>query len=334
MARTETAVGALIMSTTPPGEIHGLSQLVEERGFAELWVAEDYFFLGGFSAAAIALGATERIPVGLGIVSALVRHPAVTAMEIATIAGAHPGRFIPGIGLGVPGWLAQMELMPPSPLSAIRECVTSARTLLAGEELTSHGKQYGFNAVRLTHPPAEQPPLLTGAMQPRSLELSGEIADGNVIGAMAPVDYVGWSLERIAEGADRAGRDGFEPRSPLFAMFNANDDGDKAREEVRPVLAFYLSAWPRNVFTEMTGCADELEAMVAEGGAEAVARDMPEEWIETFTIAGTPAECTARVREYLDAGADRVVLAPYDGTRSRELLELAATEIMPALGPG
>ena len=41
-------------------------------------------FSGGISGAAIALGATERIPVGIGVVSAVTRHPAVLAMELAT----------------------------------------------------------------------------------------------------------------------------------------------------------------------------------------------------------------------------------------------------------
>lgn len=319
------------MSTTAPAQIRALAHQAERLRFGELWIPEDYFFLGAMSAAAVALGATERITVGTGIVSALVRHPAVTAMEIATIAGAFPGRFLPGIGLGVPAWLGQMRLMPESPMTAIRECIGAVRQLLAGEELTVDGRQFSFDAVRLAHPPETPPPLLTGAMQPRSLRLSGEIADGNIIGAMAPLEYVGWSLEQISAGAEHAGRAGFRPYSPLLALFNCGPDRARAKTEIRPVLAFYLSVWPRNVFTETAGCADELEEMVARGGAEAVAREMPDAWVDVFTVSGDPDECAERVKAYLAAGADTVVFAPYDGARSAELFELAASEVVPRL---
>jgi alkanesulfonate monooxygenase SsuD/methylene tetrahydromethanopterin reductase-like flavin-dependent oxidoreductase (luciferase family) len=324
-------VAALIMSTTPPAQIAGLARQVERLGFGELWIPEDYFFLGGFAGAAIALASTERIQVGTGIVSALVRHPAVTAQEIATIAGAFPGRFLPGIGLGVPGWMQQMALLPPSPLTAIRECVTSVKRLLAGEEVSQEGRQYAFHGVRLTHPPAEPPPIMTGAMQPKALELSGEIADGNVIGAMAPLEYVGWSLERMRAGAERAGRGGYVARAPLFAIYNCRASREQAKAEVRPVLAFYLAVWPRNVFTEMAGVADDLEALVAKGGAEAVAAEMPDDWVDTFTLSGDPDECAERVKAFVAAGAASVVLAPYDGAQSEELFDIAAREIVPRL---
>src|SRR5919202_6603186 len=126
-------VGLVLGSQLPPEQIASTARLGEELGFDELWLAEDYFFTGGISGAAAALGATERIPVGLGIVSAMVRHPAALAMEIATLARIHPGRLRPGIGLGVPSWVRQMRLMPRSRVGAMRECVSSLRRLLAGE---------------------------------------------------------------------------------------------------------------------------------------------------------------------------------------------------------
>jgi alkanesulfonate monooxygenase SsuD/methylene tetrahydromethanopterin reductase-like flavin-dependent oxidoreductase (luciferase family) len=106
---------------------------VEDLGFAELWLSEDYFFLGGFASAAIALQATRKIPVGIGVVASVVRHPAVTAMEIATLAGAFPGRLYPGIGHGVPVWMKQVGIYPKSVLGTLRESVTGIRRLLAGE---------------------------------------------------------------------------------------------------------------------------------------------------------------------------------------------------------
>src|SRR5262245_28481789 len=85
-------VGLVLGSQIPPEQIRETARLGEELGFGELWLAEDYFFTGGISGAVAALASTSRIPIGLGIVSAMVRHPALLAMECSTIARMFPGR--------------------------------------------------------------------------------------------------------------------------------------------------------------------------------------------------------------------------------------------------
>ncbi len=320
-------VGTLIMTSTAPEQLAPLARLTEELGFGELWVAEDYFFHGGVAAAAICLGATERIPVGIGILSSVVRHPAVAAMEIATLARAFPGRLMPGFGLGVPFWIGQMGLTPPSQLAAVRECLSSVRRLLAGEELTEVGKHVTFDHVRLAHPLSEPLRVYSGLMGPKMLQLSGEVADGNIIGAMAPLEYVSWSREQMAIGAARAGRE-LNARCPMLALYAVGPERRQVKDSIRGVLGFYLSVFPRNAFTEIYGCADELEALVAQGGAEAVAREMPDRWVDDFTISGEPDECAARIRAYLDAGVDSVVLAPQPADRSAEIFELTAREVL------
>jgi len=125
---------------------------VEDRGFDQLWLSEDYFFLGGISSTVAALQATKSIPVGLGIVSSVVRHPAVTAMEIATTARLFPGRLMAGIGHGVPAWTQQMGVYPASPLTAMREAVTAVRRLLDGETLTEDGNYFSFRMWFLPTP--------------------------------------------------------------------------------------------------------------------------------------------------------------------------------------
>src|ERR1700685_713267 len=177
--RRSVPVGVSFASTIPVSQLINAYQRAEQCGFDELWVHEDYFYHGGFAAAATALKATERIAVGIGIVSAMVRHPAVTAMEIATLAGAHPGRLRVGIGHGAPEWMRQLGLQQKSPLSALREVLTSVRRLLGGETLSQSGL-FHFDAVRLAYPNPEVP-LYTGVIGPKSLALSGESADWTVI---------------------------------------------------------------------------------------------------------------------------------------------------------
>ena len=80
-------LGIQIGATTAPVGLGRIAGLAERLGYGEIWLAEDYFELGGIASVAIALDATDSIPIGLGVVAAAARHPAVTAMEFATLAG-------------------------------------------------------------------------------------------------------------------------------------------------------------------------------------------------------------------------------------------------------
>ena len=92
------AIGVQIGATTSPAELRAVVAEADQLGYGEIWLAEDYFDLGGIASAATALAATDEIPIGLGVVAAAARHPAATAMEFATLGGVYPGRFMAGIG--------------------------------------------------------------------------------------------------------------------------------------------------------------------------------------------------------------------------------------------
>ena len=326
-------VGLVLGSHLAPEEIAATATLGEELGFRELWLAEDYFFTGGISGATIALGATREIPVGLGIVSALVRHPALLAMEVSTLARTYPGRIRPGIGLGVPSWVRQMHLMPRSRVGAMRECVSSLRRLLAGEELTERGEYVSFDHVRLTYPPPGPVPVFMGIIGPRMLHLSGEIADGTVGSVMAGTAYLGWARKQITAGQSAAGRADSPHPFAAFTMFSIDADGDRARAAIRPTMAFYLAADPVNAMTEVYGIADEV-GEAAKGGPAAVEAAIQDAWLEDLVVAGDPDECVERIKAMLRAGADTVVLFPSPAERAREMLELAAREVLPKIESG
>jgi alkanesulfonate monooxygenase SsuD/methylene tetrahydromethanopterin reductase-like flavin-dependent oxidoreductase (luciferase family) len=311
----------------PPERIVRTARRAEELGFGELWFSEDCFFTGAFAGIASVLAATERIPVGLGVASAVTRHPALLAMESATLSRLYPGRFRPGVGLGVPLWLQQLGLMPRSPLGAVRECVESVRTLLHGDELTRDGL-FAFDRVQLSHVPEEELPIYLGMVGPRGLELAGAIADGTVLSVLAGVDYVRWSHERIAAGAAAAGRASAPHRVVTFVLYSVAADGRAAREAVRDVTAFYLTAMPDNALTEVYGIQPQLQELLAAGK---LAQELPEPWLEDLAVAGDPDEVAAKIRALLDAGSDSVCLWPFPLEQGEELLELTAREVLPRL---
>lgn len=323
-------VGVFIATSTPPEQIAPLAASAEQLGYSEVWVAEDYFCYGGFTGAALALGATQAVKVGLGVAASVVRHPAVTAMEIATLARAYPGRFLPGIGHGVPVWTDQMALTARSPLTALTECVNGVRTLLAGDTVDAEGKQFTFRSVAATHRPDEPVPILTGVLGPKSLKLSGRIADGTVMSVLAGTKYLEAAWGHIREGMAESGRT--EHLVPTFALCSVAEDGKAAKAAVRPALAAYLVAvGPHNALTAPYGYNDQLAELIGEGrGADHVAREMPEEWVDELAVAGDPDDVADRIAALGAAGATSVVLSPVNAATALDELTLLARAV-PAL---
>ena len=165
----------------PPQHMVEAARAAQEAGLEELWVWEDCFAASGVGAAAAILGATQDLRVGIGLMPTPLRAPSLTAMEIATLAEMFPGRFLPGLGHGVQSWMEQIGAKAASPLTLLREQVTAIGALLRGEEVSSSGRYVSLDKVQLRFPPTVIPPLLIGGRGPKTLALTGELADGIIL---------------------------------------------------------------------------------------------------------------------------------------------------------
>lgn len=324
-------VGLVLASEIPPEQLAPMTAEAERAGFAEVWLAEDCFFNGGIAGAAIALGATRSIPVGLGVVSAVTRHPAVLAMEVATLSRAFPGRVLPAVGLGVPAWLQQMGVHPPSPLRAIRECMAMVRDLLDGKQSDASGGMFHADAIKLAYPSQHRIPLQMGVAGPKMLQLSGEVADGTLLSVLAGVDYVRWAREQIEVGRQRGDRLALPHRVTTFALCSVGTEGERARAEARRAVAFYLSAGGPNALTEAYGISEDLRLLLAHGGPDVVEREMPDRWVEDLAVAGTADQCAAAIRRLIEAGSDRVALFPVPAHSARSTVGVLARDVLPQL---
>jgi 5,10-methylenetetrahydromethanopterin reductase len=291
-----TALGFVVRPEHPPEDLPRLAAAVEAAGFDELWLWEDCFFAGGMAAAGAALAATERIPVGLGILPAPARNAAFAAMEIAALARLHPGRVVAGFGHGVPRWMRPIGAMPKSPLALLEETIAAVRALLAGEEVHVQGRYVRLAGARLDHPPAEAPPVLAGVRRPRSLALSGRVADGTIFSELAGVEYIRWARERIAAARPH--------RLVVYAFCSVGEDGAAARDALRDEVAGRLLDGGPHV--EQAGIAEQVASL----GPERLAAEMPDAWLDRLTVSGTPEQARAAIRALEDAGADAVVLVP------------------------
>lgn len=322
-------IGLVIGSGVAPERLGPAARAAEAFGFDEVWVSEDFFFSGGIAGAALALAATERIRIGLGVVSAMVRHPGQLAMELATLARAHPGRLVPGIGLGVPAWMDQMGSMPASPLSAIRESVTIVRRLLDGETVDLEGRVFSLTGAALAHPPHERLPLVIGAIGPRMLALSGSVADGTVLSVLAGEAYLGYARGLIEAARRAAGRTD-DHRITLFAIYSVHADRAIARTAAREALAFYAAAGGANALTDVAGISDRLRELL-DADRTRLAADLPEEWVDRLTVSGSPDDVVERIGRLRRAGADAIALFLVPASDAESSIELTARDVLPRL---
>jgi len=319
------SLGIIFHPRFPPGSLADFARRAEAAGFAELWLWDDCFLPGAFTAAAIALQATARLQVGIGLLPATAYNPLFAAMEITTLACAFPGRFMPGFGHGVGRWMEQIGAAPKSSLKSLGETVDAVRRLLQGENLSLQGEQVKLDQVQMQQTPAVLPPIYVGAMRAKTLQLAGRVADGTVLTAMSSPEYVHWAVEQIRCGLVEGGRS--QHRVVVYQDVKVNPDGASARAAVRRSLAARLP-WA-DVQVQAAGLTDEVAAFIDTYGAEALAAHMPDAWLDAFAAAGTPEQAAARIQRLFAAGADTVIFQPLDG--DPDCLEEYARYLMPRL---
>ncbi|MFG6491358.1 LLM class flavin-dependent oxidoreductase [Microbacterium sp. P03] len=265
-------VGAIFIPDFPPEDLRGAALAAEEAGVAELWLWEDCFRESAFAAASAVLAWTSTLRVGIGVAPMPLRNVALTAMEIATLERIFPGRLIPGVGHGVLPWMAQVGARVASPLTLMREYVPVLRELLAGAAVSTTGRYVTLDEVTLDWPPASPPVVLAAGEGPKTVRLTGEVADGTILPAGSTPERVSRTLALAREGRAAAGRDGDHE---LVVFVIAAFGQDDARARVRTDL----QRWE----TEPDPSLD---------------------------VAGSPARVADAVLRFARAGATSVILQP------------------------
>lgn len=299
MTTTRAATGMCFDRTFPAGLVTEMAGRLDDGGADQLWLIEDCFYTAGVSLAAAALSVTNRLQVGLGILPAVARNPAVTAMEIATLCGLAPGRVLPGIGHGVQEWMAQMGARTPSPLTTLEEVIVAVTRLLAGERVTVHGREVHLDDVALDQPPLAPPPVLAGVRGPRSLAMAGRVAGGVVLAEPASPTYVRWALEQAGHP---------QPfHVAVFAPLCVTPDRATAHEIMAPWLAERVES-PTAGMTALP-FFDELVDRHRQRGVEGVAT-MPDDWWVEVGPIGTMDDAAAHLGALEAAGVHSVGLFP------------------------
>ena len=317
------SLGLLLLGDRPPEQLAEWARLAEESGFDEAWVADERFYRDVWALLAALAGATRRVRLGPCVTDPFARHPALTAMAVATLDEISDGRAVLGLGAGVSGF-AELGIRPHKPARALRETIALVRALLRGEEVDAPGEAVSFRHGRLGFRPMRPDiPIYVASNGPLGQRAAGALAEGAIMEACGtPAEAAAFRAE-IERGAAAAGRRAGSVR--LVARLNAciAGDGRRARDILRPSVARYLGRGSLRLATAAAeGLALPPEATAPLAGApyaEGVTPYLPllplvtDRHVDALTLAGTRDEATARLLELRRAGIGGVILRPLAG---------------------
>jgi 5,10-methylenetetrahydromethanopterin reductase len=295
----------------PYGEAVEIAGQASAAGVADLWMADH---LGYREAILSCLGLAAAAPQARVVPTAIspyLRHPTPTAMQMATLAEAAPGRVAIAVGIGNPLFLGESGEPIAKPVRVIREFVEALRALWSNEPVRQEALRFRLDGARMMFRPPSPIPIYLAPMRAQMLRLTGRIADGVVLSAGISPGYARYSLAVCAEGAAAAGRDAADIAAAGYIFVAASPDRKRALDGVRRKLAFVL----RNRFLDeniaFSGIPIDQEAIIAAIGRrdlDAATRLVPDEAVEAFGAAGTVRECCDRLRAFEDAGINELVL--------------------------
>ncbi|MBB5083199.1 LLM class flavin-dependent oxidoreductase [Nonomuraea endophytica] len=194
-----------------------LSQAVQaDREDLDLVTVSDHPYLhdrlDAYAALGLVLGRTDKITAAVNVTNLPSRPAPMLARTVTSLSKLSGGRVALGIGAGGL-WreITKLGVEPLSPAQAVKaleEAITLIRALSGGGgPVTFDGEFYQVNDLIPATVPA--PPIWTGSVGPKSLAVTGRVADGWIPGHASDwrSDLVSTSRPLIDEAAEKAGRD-------------------------------------------------------------------------------------------------------------------------------
>lgn len=296
---------SLPMGGVPLSEHRDWLREMVDLGYTDLWSSEAGG-QDGFTPLALAAAWAPEMRLGVAIIPAFTRGPALLAQSVASLAEAAPGRFVMGIGTSSNVIVGDWNGIPfEEPYKRVRDSVRFLRKALAGEKVDEAFDTFTVKGFRLQmNPLTHQPPILVAALRQGMLRLAGRVGDGAILNWLSAED-----VKTVAPFVHEGG-EGKELVARLFVIPTA--DREKARAIARRGIAAYLNVPVYAAFHEWLGRTDQLAAMWTawrSGDRKAALEAIPDEIVDALVIHGAPEACREHVERYREAGVTTPALA-------------------------
>lgn len=304
------------LPNAPLSDIYDAASYANNNGFDSVWVGDHLAGVGikvwdAMEPFPILAGIASRTKLNLGIsvVDAARRHPAMLAQNIVTVDHVSNGRLIVGIGAGESPSIKPFGIRWDKPVSMMRETIEIVKKLFSGGTINYDGEFYRLKNAFLLPLPFQQPhpPFWIAANSPRTRKIAAELGDGWLPQALTPEEYKNLWRE-IENHAKRVGRD---PETIVKANTIYAYVSKKEEEGTNPIElpAKMLSAfWPETLKKKGIHVPEEFGLDKFTYSPESIKRVMeftkkvPFDAVEERFIYGTPENCIERLDKLYKVG--------------------------------
>jgi alkanesulfonate monooxygenase SsuD/methylene tetrahydromethanopterin reductase-like flavin-dependent oxidoreductase (luciferase family) len=283
----------------------------EESGFDHIWLGDSVTVLdkarGDCLTTMAALAArTNKIRIGAVPMLPALRNPVLLAHALATLDVISKGRITLGVSVGpvkdyIQRQFAACGVPPQEKAGRLSESIEIMRRLWSEATINYDGRYYKLRDVGILPHPTQKlgiPIWIAADRHESGLKRVARLGDGWV--TLAPtLERFAAARRKIDQYAEEHGRVGKCLVTALYAAFNLQTDGDRARDEGWQ--------WMERFF------------------------EQPKEKLgHHFAIFGTPEECLRLLKSYVTAGLTTII-ARIASDDVRGQARLLLNEIKPQL---
>ncbi len=314
---------------TLAGQPGSSRDLVDEVGLAEQLGLGSVFISERFDKkeAAVLSGAVGAVSQRLSVVTAATnhntRHPMITAAMARTMQSLTGGRFVLGLGRGIPV-IQDAFGIGRITTAQLEDFAGIMRRLFRGEAIIGHDGPCGAYPLLYLADMDEELPLGLVAFGPGSLSLGGRCFDRVILHTFFTEETTRRCVATVKESAERAGRDP-DTVQVWSCLATIGDHIDPDRRLMKSVgrLATYLQGygdllvrtndWDPAVLDRfradkmVAGFPGGIDTRATTDQLEHIATLIPDEWLAP-SATGTPEQCAETVQGQLSMGCDGVIL--------------------------
>ncbi len=357
-------LGLFFMPCHPPGKLHAETYQEDlkvlgwgdELGYSEAWIAEHHTLPWENVPApdlfvARAIGETEQITLGTGVVLLPFHNPIHVAHRIAMLDHLAKGRFYFGIGSGgAPSEYEMygMDVQLGNQRAMMRESIELIIRLWTEEEPFEHRGEFYSAKVPQAQPelgmgyhmrPFQKPhpPVAVAGFSPNSgtLEIAGEKGWWPMSSNFLHSSLLSKHWEAMNRGMARTGERVSRNDWRISRLVYVAETSEKARQDaIDGPLSGVFADYFRPIVGLISKKGDDQFKLDLEMPDEAITSEY---MIDEFWIVGNPDDCVKKIRKlYQDVGGFGVLLTACldwgtDSDKWFRSLELMAKDVLPAI---
>jgi len=291
-----------------PTQFLEVAERAEDYGYDSVWAGDHIIFhiprFEIFTTLAAVAARTKRVQFGPAVLLLCLRNPVHVAQSVVTLDHISGGRFIFGVGVG--GEHPKEFMASGVPVNErgprTNEALEALRRLWTEPAVAFSGKYYRFDEITVRPAPLQKPhpPVWVGGRSEGALKRTAKYGQVWAPAFVTPEKFQK-GRERLATRCRAEGRDPQTVQSAVYFFANVANSRDQAWAEAGEFLS-------KNY-------------------------NIPAKSFARLAVYGTPDECIAHTRRYLDAGAGHVIIrfASFDPLQQ---LERWTKDVMPSLREG